>query len=111
MEDQPQLYGNAALGYDIGGFSGRLSVFYQGQYTRTYSGDGTSDNVVNEFIKWDIALKQQVTPKISFLVNFNNIFNRSETQSRYNNLFDWGYLPSHADTYGTTVDFGVRVSL
>ena len=36
MEDQPQLYGNAALGYDIGGFSARISLFYQSRYTRLY---------------------------------------------------------------------------
>jgi outer membrane receptor protein involved in Fe transport len=111
MEDQPELYGNAALGYDIGGFSARISVFYQGKYTRSYSMNGTSDAVVDEFVKWDLSLKEQLTSIISLTLNVNNIFNRQETRSRYNDKFDWGYLPTSAQLYGTTIDFGVRVSL
>jgi TonB-dependent receptor len=111
MEDQPQFFGNAALGYDIGGFSARISVFYQSRYTRSYSGDGTSDAIVDEFIKWDLVLKQQINSYISASLNINNLFNRQETRSSYNNIFDWGYRPSSASLYGTTVDFGIRVNL
>ncbi len=111
MEDQPQLYGNAALGYDIGGFSARISVFYQGRYTRLYSVDGTSDAIVGEFIKWDLALKEQVTQKISLVLNIDNLFNKPETRYRYNNMFNWGYLPTQSYLYGRTLDFGVRVLL
>jgi len=110
-EDQPELYANVMLGYDIAGFSARISVFYQDKYTQQYSANGTSDAIVDAFSKWDLALKQQVTSILDLYLNVNNIFNRRETTSRYNNIFDWGYLPRTAELYGASVDFGVRVSL
>jgi outer membrane receptor protein involved in Fe transport len=110
-ENQPELYGNVALGYDIAGFSGRISVFYQGKYTRQYSVYGTSDAIIDAFTKWDLALKQQITPTISLFLNVNNIFNKQETRSRLNKIYDWGYLPRQAELYGTTIDFAVRVLL
>jgi TonB-dependent receptor len=110
-EDQPELYGNVALGYDIGGFSARISVFYQSRYTRQYSANGTSDAIVNAFAKWDLAFKQKISPTISLFLNVNNFTSRQETTSRLNKLFDWGYLPRTAELYGATVDFGVRLSL
>ena len=32
LEGQPEFFGNISLGYDIGGFSGRISVFHQAEY-------------------------------------------------------------------------------
>jgi len=113
MEDQPQFTSNVSLGYDVEkwGSSVRLSMFYQSKYTRSYSADGTSDGIVGEFIKWDLSVKQQVTSNISLILNVDNIFNRTETRYRYNNIFDWGYLPTASSSYGTTIDFGARISL
>ena len=110
-EDQPTFYMNVALGYDIKGFSIRLSVYHQAQYTAQYSAAGTSDAIVDPFTKWDLAVRQQISSTISLFANVNNIFNKQETTSRYNNLFNWGYLPKTAELYGTSVDFGVRVSI
>ena len=110
-ENQPELYGNVAVGYDLGGFSARFSVFYQDRYTRLYSANGTNDAVVDAFVKWDLALKQEVTSYLTLFLNVNNIFNREETSSRLNNIFDWGFLPRTAELYGTSADLGVRVSL
>jgi len=110
-EDQPTFYMNAALGYDIKGFSIRLSVFHQAQYTQQYSAAGTSDAIVDPFTKWDLAIKQKISSRIALFANVNNIFNKQETKSRYNNLFDWGYLPKTAELYGASVDFGLRVSI
>jgi TonB-dependent receptor len=109
-EGQPKLYGNAALGYDIGGFSARLSVFYQDQYVQSYSQDGQTDVIVNTFTKWDLALKQKLTDEISVMLNINNITNKEETTSFKNNVTPWA-IPRTADLYGLTADFGVRISL
>jgi TonB-dependent receptor len=111
LEDQPELYCNASLGYDIGGFSARISVFYQDRYTRQFSFDGTSDRIVDAFTKWDLALKQQLTSNVSLFLNVENLFNNIDSRSRLNTIFDWGYIPSSSESYGTTIDFGVRVSL
>ncbi|MGA3287322.1 MAG: TonB-dependent receptor [Bacteroidota bacterium] len=109
-ENQPEIYGNAALGYDIAGFSARLSVFYQDKFTSQYSGDGTQDNVVESFTKWDLALKQVVSPVLSVFLNVNNLTNSKERRSQIDNFMNWS-MPIRAELYGTTFDLGVRVSL
>lgn len=109
-ENQPTLYGNAALGYDIGGFSARVSVFYQGQYVQQYSANGTNDIRVDSFIKWDLAFRQQISRMFSLFLNINNLTNRQETTSRANTVMNW-HLISTAQLYGTSADFGVRVTL
>jgi TonB-dependent receptor len=109
-EGQPKLYGNAALGYDIGGFSARISVFYQDRYVQQYSQDGQTDIIVDPFAKWDLALKQKCTDNISVILNINNLTNRSETTSFQNTVTPWT-INRTAETYGTTVDFGVRIML
>jgi TonB-dependent receptor len=111
FEDQPELYCNASLGYDYKGFSVRISAFYQGRYTRQFSFDGTTDNVVDPFTKWDLALKQEVNSHISLFLSVENIFNNVDKRSQYNKIFDWGYLPLQSESYGTTLDLGVRLSL
>jgi len=111
MEDQPELFGNLSLGYDIAGFSARISVFYQSRYTRSYSTSGQSDAIQNEFIKWDLSLKQQITSQIALILNINNILNREESQSRYNRYYSWGDLSVYAQHYGRTMDLGIRINL
>ncbi|HTR82277.1 MAG TPA: TonB-dependent receptor [Bacteroidota bacterium] len=109
-EGQPNLYGNAALGYDIGGFSARVSVFMQDEYVQQYSSDGQSDVYVDPFTKWDLALKQRLNDTFSLLLNINNFTNRQEKTSIKDNVVAW-QIPRTAELYGTTVDFGVRVTL
>jgi hypothetical protein len=113
MEDQPQFTSNVSLGYDVEnwGSSFRISMFYQSQFTRSFSANGSSDGVVGEFIKWDLSFKQRVTSHIALMLNVDNLLNRTDTRFRYNNIFDWGYLPTAASSYGTTIDFGARISL
>jgi TonB-dependent receptor len=109
-ENQPKLFGNAALGYDIGGFSARVSVFYQGEYVQQYSTDGQADIHVNSFTKWDLALKQEVLKNLSLFLNINNFTNKQEGTSRINTVRDWR-LSRTAELYGTTADLGVRITM
>jgi TonB-dependent receptor len=109
-ENQPKLFGNAALGYDIGGFSARVSVFYQGEYVQQYSSDGQNDIHVNSFTKWDLALKQDIMKNLSLFLNINNFTNKQEGTSRINTVRDW-HLSRTAELYGTTADLGIRISM
>ena len=109
-EGQPNFYGNAAIGYDIGGFSARLSVFYQDQYVLQYSQDGQSDIYTDSFSKWDLSFKQKITENIAVLLNINNLTNKEETTSFKNNKTPW-QIPRTAELYGTTADIGVRITL
>jgi len=110
LEGQPEFYGNFAVGYDIGGFSARLSVFYNGEYIRTFSANRKSDSIQNSFTRWDLAIKQIITDNISVMFNLNNITNIKEGTTIQNNISDWR-LYNTSERYGLTADLGVRVEL
>ena len=111
LQDQPEFFAKAALGYDYEGFSFRISLFYQGEYDRTFSSDQRDDGVTNSFTRWDIAVKQRVTDYLSLILNMNNIANTRERNSRINRLQEWGNLEDVSNLYGFTVDLGARLEL
>jgi TonB-dependent receptor len=108
-ENQPTLYGNVALGYDIGGLSARLSLFSQGQYVQQYSATGANDIVVNSFSKLDLALRYQFSEMFALFLNIDNITNVQESTSISNRIKGW-HLVYTQQLYGTTADFGVRIN-
>jgi hypothetical protein len=109
MEGQPELFGNIALGYEIGGFSARVSLFYQGEYNQTFSATQRSDKVVNEFSRWDLAIKQEINENIAVLFNLNNFTNSEEGTSIKNRIMGWT-LPDWSEKYGVTADLGVKIT-
>jgi hypothetical protein len=109
LEGQPEFFGNAALGYDIGGFSARISLFFQGAYTSQYSADGRTDIVTNSLTKWDLSLKQQFASYIAVVLNINNLTNADESTSIKNRITGLE-VPYHNDNYGLTADLGVQVT-
>lgn len=108
LEGQPEFYGNVALGYDIGGFSGRLSVFFQGEYNRSYSASGRSDPIVQNFSRWDLSLRQRLTENFSVFFNLNNFTSVEEQVFTTNRVAQWEQLTSN-QLYGLSGDIGVRV--
>jgi hypothetical protein len=108
LEGQPELFGNVALGYDLGGFSGRISVFFQGEYNRSYSAGRLNDPVVKDFSRWDLSLRQRITPNISVFFNMNNFTGVQEEVYTTDRVNDWEVLQS-SQQYGLTADLGVRV--
>jgi outer membrane receptor protein involved in Fe transport len=109
LEGQPEFFGNFAVGYDVGGFSARLSVFHQGEYNRTFSPDGKSDTVVDRFTRWDFVLKQEIFKNASVLLNVNNFTNVEEGSSNLNRVQGW-YLLNTSEVYGLTGDLGLRLT-
>ena len=108
LEGQPDFFGNVALGYDLGGFSGRISVFFQGEYNRQYSANRRSDPVQKSFSRWDLALRQRVTDYLSFFINLNNLTSVEEDTYTISRLDNWQALRS-SQRYGLTGDFGARL--
>jgi TonB-dependent receptor len=109
LEGQPDFFGNAALGYDLGGFSGRVSVFFQGDYNRSYSAGRRSDPVVQKFSRWDLSLRQRLSDNFSVFLNLNNITSVAEevyTVDRDPRNI-WEALAS-SQQYGMSGDLGVR---
>ena len=109
LEGQPEFFGNVALGYDIGGFSARISVFFQGEYNRTFSANQRSDVVNNAFSRWDLALKQDITDNMTVMFNLNNFTNTEEGTSIKNRIMNWT-LPNWSEKYGVTADLGVKIT-
>ncbi len=110
LEDQPKFYGNISLGYDIGGFSVRVSLFHQSEYNRSFTPSGRGDIVVDGYTRLDLALKQQFSENISALLNVSNLTNIKEETSLYNRANGYKILNT-SERYGVTADFGVKISL
>lgn len=110
LEGQPELFGNVSLGYDIGGFSGRISVFYQSEYNSLFSGDSKTDEITNRFTRWDLALKYKLNPMVSFFFNINNLTNIEEGTSENNRVQGWKLL-NVSQRYDLSADLGFRVEL
>jgi TonB-dependent receptor len=108
LEGQPDFFGNLAVGYDLDGFSGRLSIFYQAEYNRQYSANRRSDPVERAFSRWDLTLKQRVTEYLSLFLNLNNLTNAQEEYYTVNREDNW-QAPRSNQQYGLTGDLGVRL--
>jgi outer membrane receptor protein involved in Fe transport len=108
LEGQPEFFGNVALGYDIGGFSGRVSVFFQDEYNRSYSAGRLNDPVVQSFTRWDLSLRQRVTENLSFFFDLNNFTNTIEDVYTTDRVHNWSALRSSVE-YGLSGNLGVRL--
>lgn len=110
MENQPRFYGNIALGYDIGGFSARISLYHQSEYNRTFSPSGRSDGMVSGYTRLDLALKQDLFSYLSLMLNVSNLSNIKEDRMINNRVNGYKILNT-SELYGITADFGVRLTL
>jgi TonB-dependent receptor len=115
LEGMPEFFGNIALGYDIGRFSGRISVFHQGEHNVSYSAGGLADQITMAFTRTDLTFKQGITDNLALFMNISNatnledgslINNSSPNQGVYNRR-----LFNQSEKYGLTADFGVTLQL
>jgi outer membrane receptor protein involved in Fe transport len=107
LEGQPSNFGNLTLGYDLRGFSGRLSVFFQDDYLTSVDVTGLRDQYQKGYAKWDLALKQAIPKlKTEIMLNVTNLSNFYE-----GTYWDFRGLDNGSTTYDIIVDFGVRVTL
>jgi TonB-dependent receptor len=100
---QANVVSNASLGYEKGGFSGRVSMVYQGNTLAALTQNEETDAFTDSNLRFDMAIKQRITKKLSVYVNWNNITNAPErsflgSQAR----------PTSEDFYGYTADLGVQ---
>ncbi len=112
LEGQPEFFGNFSVGYDIGGFSIRFSVFHQGEYYSGYmTNDQTgTDRTVDKFTRLDLAVKQKITRNIDLMLSINNLTDVEESTTNHNKAYGWNLLNS-SEKYGTTADLGLRITL
>lgn len=106
--DQPNDILNVTLGYDIGGFSARLSFLYQDNVLRAaHSTYEELDSYTDAYYRWDFTAYQQLPwyEGLQVYLNINNITNRPDRQfvSVLEKL-------SAVEYYGATADLGIRYS-
>jgi len=107
MEGQPDNFGNVALGYDQGGFSARLSVYFQNDYLTSVSSFKLEDRYQKGYSKWDLALKQDIPRfKTEVMLNVTNLSSFYEgTYMGYQNL------DNGSTNYDMQVELGFRITL
>jgi outer membrane receptor protein involved in Fe transport len=112
MPDQPAHIFNITIGYDLGGFSARLSYLYQTDKLTGIGYDGvipTSrlSSYTGGYGRWDLTLQQKFYQNFQFFANFNNLNNRQDQNFIGSNLEH----PSYIEYYGFTMDLGIRYNL
>ena len=107
MPGQAPLILNFALGYDLKGFSGRVSANYQDSYLIFPGAVAMQDNISWNFWRFDVALKQRINQNLSLFLNLNNINNMREERFRnYDTRF-----PGSIQNYGPVYTFGLQVKI
>ncbi len=88
MQNQPDMVANISIGYDHGGFSGRLSYYYQGNTLHSVNRVfPIQDTYRDEINRWDLKLKQKITKNMSVFLDLNNITNDKDVL--YYNLVNY----------------------
>ncbi len=103
---QPDFLANVSLGYEIKGFSGRISVTHQGQSLFSVGSRAEGDQFTGATTRWDLSLKQKINNRFSVFFNLNNITNQAETA-----FFGDQRFQTNRELFGFTADAGVRIKI
>lgn len=106
MPGQANDIANLTLGYEKGGFSGRLSLVYQGKSLSTVGTREELDGYSDDFFRWDLAFQQKIYNNFMIFLNFNNISNIPDRS--FLGIKDF---PTDEEFYGWTMDLGIRYKL
>lgn len=104
MPGQPPLIFNMSIGYDIKGFSGRISGNYQSEYLVGAGQSEIQDTNNGEFWRWDLALKQRINDNMVVHFSVSNLSGMREQTYRNYQL----QYPRSISHYGAITNFGIR---
>lgn len=99
---QPTHTGNLSIGYERGGFSGRVSLVVQDDVTRSFGSTVLLDDFDELTARWDLSLNQRLRSGLSVFFNLNNFTAPPEE------AFQGAGFPTREVYYGWTGDLGVR---
>ena len=103
MPGQSDFILNVTLGYEKGGFSGRLSVLYQGKYLQTVGVRSEVDGYSDSFTRFDASASQKIFDGLSLFANISNLTNLPEGAFLGTERFT-----TNRQYFGWTIDFGVK---
>jgi TonB-dependent receptor len=105
LPGQAEHIGNLSLGYEKEGFSGRISMTYQGKALQLVGARSELDGYTKGFVRWDATFSQKVSSMFSVFLDVNNITNQPDQAY----LGDVVYS-TNQEYFGWTADLGLRVS-
>ena len=106
MPDQTPHILNASLGYDIKGFSSRISFIYQGLRISSVANTGFDSYILDTY-QLDASLKQKFGKRFSAYLNLNNLFNlRKDVEYDYKQ-----YYKTSEQQWGMNIFLGVIFDL
>ncbi len=100
---QANFIANFQIGYEKGGFSGRVSALYQGNSLAFVGQRSELDGFTDFSLRWDLAISQRLTRNWSLFFNLNNFSNQPERAFVGNTSF-----VSEEEFFGMTGDLGLR---
>ncbi len=103
MPGQADYIGNLQIGYEKSGFSGRLSLVFQGKSLSFVGTRPELDGYTDKSIRWDLALQQKVYGELSLYLDANNLTNVPDKAFLGNELY-----PTSEEYYGWSMDLGVK---
>ena len=107
MVHQPNDIANVSIGYDYEGFSARVSMLYTADIFSAPNFWEDLNQNTSSYVRWDLAVKQEL-PWFGLQLFFNlNNFNRRHDQV----VVQGSQFPSSEEDYGMTADLGLRWKL
>jgi len=97
---------NIAIGYEKGGFSGRLSMVYQGKSLQFVGTREELDGFTDAYIRWDLIMQQEVIDGFEVYFNINNL---SDTPDKA--FLGIESFATHKEFFGWTADLGMKLKL
>jgi TonB-dependent receptor len=97
---------NLSLGYDIGGFSARVSMFHQSESLRDIGVLEEQDAYDDAFTRWDLSLRQRLFSQWDIYFTVSNLSNTRDR--RYVFRDD---RPTRLEGFGRTADLGLQFRL
>ncbi len=103
MPGQAEQILNISLGYDVGGFSSRVSILYQGKSLESVGVLKEEDDWDDDFWRWDASAKYKLHDWISFNLNLSHIGGQPDRT-----FFGQSNRQTRRSYYGMTASAGIQ---
>lgn len=100
---QARHVANVSLGYEKGGFSGRISFQYQDQALVFVGSRPELDGYTDDLRRWDLSVSQELASGLDVILTVNNLTNNPERA-----FLGIETLPTNEQIFGWSMDLGVK---
>jgi len=108
LPGQPDLTANGSLGYEKGGFSGRVSMTLQDNSFDELGPNKFFDSFTDLLVRWDAAISQKLkmVDGLKIYMNLNNFTNAPNVAFQFSEEFE-----TNRELFGFTADLGFIYNL